>query len=61
MKRHGAWCTQNVQTVAGTSHGSAVSTPVWWMLKKRKKRAIKKLFIHVESHASAVPLLKSGE
>ena len=26
-----------------------------------KKRAIKKLFTHVESHASAVSLLESGE
>ena len=42
----------------GTSHASAVSTPLWWIFKKH---AIKKLFTHVESHASAVSLLESGE
>ena len=42
----------------GTSHASAVSTPLRWLFKKR---AIKKLFTHVESHASAVSLLESGE
>ena len=42
----------------GTSHASAVSTPLRWIFKKR---AIKKLFTHVESHASAVSLLNSGE
>ena len=41
-----------------TSHASAVSTPFRWILKKH---AIKKLFTHVESHASAVSLLDSGE
>ena len=42
----------------GTSHASAVSTPLRWMFKKR---AVKKLVTHVESHASAVSLLESGE
>ena len=41
----------------GTSHASAVSTPLRWIFEKR---AIKKLFTHVESHASAVSLLESG-
>ena len=42
----------------GTSHASAVSTPLRWIFKKR---AMKKLFTHVESHASTVSLLESGE
>ena len=42
----------------GTSHVSAVSIPLWWIFKKR---AIKKLVTHVESHASAVSLLESRE
>jgi len=41
----------------GTSHASAVSTPLRWIFKTRYK----KLFTHVESHASAVSLLESGE
>ena len=44
----------------GTSHASAVSTPLRWILKLKKKR-YKKIFTHVESHASAVSLLDSGE
>ena len=42
----------------GTSHASAVSTQLQWILKKC---AIKKLFVHDKSHASAVSLLKSRE
>ena len=42
----------------GTSHASSVSTPLRWIFKKR---AIKKLFTHVESHASAVSPLERGE
>ena len=42
----------------GTSHASTVSTPPRWILNKR---AIKKLFTHVESHAGAVSLLEIGE
>ena len=42
----------------GISHASAVSTPLRWILKKTR---YKKLVTHVESHASAVSLLESGE
>ena len=42
----------------GTSHASAVSTLLWWT---GSKMHYKKLFTHVESHASAVSLLESGE
>ena len=42
----------------GTSHDSAVSTPLRCIFKKTH---YKKLFTHVESHASAVSLLESGE
>ena len=47
----------------GTSHASTVSTPPRWILNKRaiKKKKKKKLFTHVESHASTVSLLESGE
>ena len=41
----------------GTSHASAVITPLWWILKKR---AIN-LASHVDPHASAVSLLKKAE
>ena len=44
----------------GISHASAVSTPLRWILTNKKTR-YKKLFTHVESHASAVSLLESGE
>ena len=43
----------------GTSHASAVSTPLWWIFFIKKR--YKKLFTHVESHASAVSLLESRE
>ena len=42
----------------GTSHASVVSTPLRWIFKKT---CYKKLFTHVESHASAVSLLESEE
>ena len=42
----------------GTSHASAVGTP---LLVDIQKTRYKKLFTHVESHASAVSLLESGE
>ena len=46
----------------GTSHASNVSTPLLWIFKKKKKKkSYKNLFTHVESHASAVSLLESGE
>ena len=64
MKIHGAWlhgvhrtCTEKAAVSCGTSHASAVSTPLRWLFKKRYK----KLFTHVESHASTVSLLESGE
>ena len=41
----------------GTSHTSAIGTPLQWIFKKR---AIK-LVTHVEPHTSAVSLLKRGE
>ena len=57
------WCTvtKRTETAAvscGTSHASAVSTPLRWILKKM---CYKKLFTHVESHVSAVSLLKRAE
>ena len=42
----------------GTSHASAVSTP---LPSGYPKKRYKKLVTHVESHASAVSLLESGE
>ena len=41
--------------------GTTVSTPLRWIFKKRAIKKKKKLFTHVESHASAVSLLESGE
>ena len=64
MKWHGAWlygvhrtCSETAAVSCGTSHASAVSTPLRWILKKR---AIK-LVTHVELYASAVSLLKRTE
>ena len=48
--------TERAETAAvscGTSHVSAVSTPLRWIFKK--------LVTRVESRASAVNLLESGE
>ena len=47
----------------GTSHASAVNTPLRGRIfkKKKKKHAKKKVFTHIESHESAVSLLESGE
>ena len=57
MKWHGAWlygvhrtCAEMAAVSCGTSHASAVSTALRWILKTRYK----KLVTHVESHASAV-------
>ena len=47
-------CADTAAVSCGTSHVSAVSTPL-------KKTCYKMLFTHVESHASAVSLLKSRE
>ena len=65
MKRHGAWlygvhriCAKMAAVSCGTSHASAVSTPLRWMIFF--KRAIK-LVTHAEPHASAVSLLKRAE
>ena len=52
--------TERSETAAdsgGISHASAVSTPLRWIFKN----ADKKLLTRVESHASAVSLLESGE
>ena len=54
------WCTQNAprrQQFHMALAISAVSTPLRWIVKN----ALKKLFTHAESHASAVSLLESGE
>ena len=68
MRWHGAWLygvhrtrrdwLSQAADSCGTSHASAVSTPHRWIFKKTR---YKKLFTHVESHASAVSLLNSGE
>ena len=53
--------TERAETAAvsrGTSHVSAVSTSLPWIFKKTR---YKKLVTHVESHASEVSLLESGE
>ena len=50
-------CAETAAVSCGTSHDSAVSTPLRWIFKKR---AIK-LVTHAEPHASAVSLLESGE
>ena len=42
----------------GSSHASAVSTPLRCIFKKTR---YKKLFTDVESHASSVGLLEGGE
>ena len=51
-------CAETAAVPCGTSHASAVSTPLWWIFKKTR---YKKLVVHVESHARAVSLLESGE
>ena len=60
MMWHGAWlygvhrtCAETAAVSCGTSHASAVSTPLRWIFKKLVNRA--------ESHASAVSLLKRAE
>ena len=50
--------TERAETAAvscGTSHASAVSTPLRWVFKFKKKKEA----THVESHASAVSLRES--
>ena len=55
-------CAETAAVSCGTSHGSAVSTPLrhWIKKEKRKKKGIK-LVTHVEPHASAVSLIKRAE
>ena len=53
--------TERAETAAvsrGINHASAVST--YTTSEDVQKRAIKKLFTHAESHASATSLLESG-
>ena len=50
-------CAETAAVSCGTSHASAVSTPLWWILKTRYKKLVNR----VESHASAVSQLESGE
>ena len=63
LRTHQHGCTvyaERAKTAAvscGTSRVSAISTPLWWIFKT----CYKKLVTHVESHASAVSLLESGE
>ena len=64
-------CPETAAVSCGTSHVSVVnSTQLRWIFKnkiiiikriKTKSTKKKKLFIDVESHASAVSLLESGE
>ena len=68
MKWHGAWlygvhrtCAEMAAVSCGTSHASAVITPLRWILKQNKKTRYKKLVTHVEPQASAVSLLKRAE
>ena len=64
LKWHGAWlygvhrtCAETAANSCGTSHASAVSTPLRWIFKN----ALWKLVTYVELHARAMSLLKSGE
>ena len=66
MKWHGVWlygvhstCAKTASVSCGTSHASAVSTPLRRIFKKRAIK--KKPVTHAEPHASAVSLLKRAE
>ena len=66
MKWHGAWlyglhrtCAETAAVSCGTSHASAVSTPLRWIFKQKSR--YKKLVTHVAPPASAVSLLKRAE
>jgi len=69
MKWHGTWlygvhktCAETTAVSCGTSHATAVSTPLRWIFKnKTKKNRAIKLVTHVEPHASAGSLLKRAE
>ena len=56
------WCTQNLRRDGSSfmwhQPRQRLSTPLRWIFKKR---ANKKLVTYVESHASAVSLLKRAE
>ena len=55
--------TERAETAAvsrGTSHVSAVRTPLRW-LKEKEKTRYKKLVTHVDSHVRTVSLRESGE
>ena len=56
MKWYSTWlygvhrtCAETAAVSYGTSHASAVSTPLWWIFKRRYK----KLVTHVEYHVPA--------
>ena len=51
-------CAGMDEVSCGTSHASAVNTPLRWIFKTK---TTKKLAIHVEPHASAASLLKRAE
>ena len=53
-------CAETAAVSCGTSHASAVSTPLQWIFHKIKKSTTK-LVTHVEPQASAVSLLKRAE
>ena len=50
-------CAETAAVSCGTSHASAVSTPLRWIFKK----CAIKLVTHAEPHASTVSLLKRVE
>ena len=64
-------CAETAAVSCGTSHASAVSTPLRWILKQQQQQQqnkkhqnntrYKKPVTHVEPHASAVSLLKRAE
>ena len=67
LKWHGAWlygvhrtCAETAAVSCGTSHASAVSTPLRWIFKTKQKCATR-LVTSVEPHASTVSLLKRAE
>ena len=52
---------QNRTELQNRTSGQDFRTGLRWIFKKKKKTRYKKLFSHVESHASAVSLLESRE
>ena len=51
-------CAETAAVSCGTSHASAVSTPLQWIFFFKH---YKKPVMHVEPHASTVSLLKRAE